>query len=273
MARSHKNFKNRLQSSGLLVNSGTFTNINCNFFICRAANRNPRSFLADFCWSHLGNRHNICLRCHQTPRCHQGSRNLGTNNNCYKQLVGPIFFGEAKLLGAEKVIRTVLAISFLLLSTLAIVMSSKGEKKFGNVKTGLLAALVIGIFSGSFFVPMRLSPLPPAVSFLPMSIGTVLLTSFLLLIKKQKVLYDTSTTARMILAGIILGGGNFMSLLTIQKLGVAQGFPLTQMALIVNTLWGVFFFKEVATTRGKLFIALSIVIAIVGILTLNSARP
>ena len=188
-------------------------------------------------------------------------------------LWGLIFFGEAKLLGTEKVIRTIMAIGLLLLSTLAIVMSARGEKKFGSIKTGLLSALVIGLFSGSFFVPMRLSPLPPAVSFLPMSFGTVLLTSFLLLTKKQKVVYDIATTGRMIMAGVILGAGNFMSLLTIQRLGVAQGFPLTQMALIVNTLWGVLFFKEVATARGKFFIALSIAIAIAGIITLNSARP
>lgn len=77
----------------------------------------------------------------------------------------------------------------------------------------------------------------------------------------------------MILAGLLVGTGNYTSILTIEKLGVAQGFPLTQMGLIVNTLWGVFLFKEVATKKGLFLIALSIAIAIAGILILNTARP
>ena len=76
----------------------------------------------------------------------------------------------------------------------------------------------------------------------------------------------------MILAGLILGGGNHTALLTIKYLGVAQGYPLTQLGIIVNTLWGALVFKEVTTKKGKILIALGVTIALVGAIILNSAR-
>lgn len=76
----------------------------------------------------------------------------------------------------------------------------------------------------------------------------------------------------MISAGIILGAGNYAALLTIQSLGVAQGYPLTQLGIIINTLWGVLYFKEVTSQKTIILITISIFLALVGIFVLNKAH-
>jgi len=47
---------------------------------------------------------------------------------------------------------------------------------------------------------------------------------------------------------------------------------LTQLGIIVNTLWGALVFREVTTFRGKVFIAAGVIVAIIGAIFLNSAR-
>lgn len=188
-------------------------------------------------------------------------------------LWGLIFFKEAWLLGSQKLLLTVIAILLLTTAAIVVILSAKGEKQIGKIKVGILSSLGIGIIHGSFFVPLQTSDLSIFVSFVPLTIGMVLTMLILILLKKVKVFYDFASIARMILAGLILGGGNYTALLTIQNLGVSQGYPLTQLGIIVNALWGVLVFKEVATLKGKILITLSIIIALSGALLLNLARP
>jgi glucose uptake protein GlcU len=185
---------------------------------------------------------------------------------------GLLFFGEAKTLGAEKVLQTIFSIFLLIMAALAVIWSSKGENKLGSVKTGIIASVTLGLIHGSFFIPLRTSDLPIFVTFLPLTLGMIITTSFIVWVRKLKIDYDLFSTSRMILAGLILGGGNYTALLTIQHLGVTQGYPLTQLGIIVNTLWGAFLFREVTTRRAKVLIATSITIAIIGAILLNSAR-
>ena len=44
-------------------------------------------------------------------------------------------------------------------------------------------------------------------------------------------------------AGCLFSSGNFFSIYATQFLGLTIGFPLTQTALLVSGLWGLFFFK------------------------------
>lgn len=187
-------------------------------------------------------------------------------------LWGLIFFGEAKALGLGGLVQTVLAIVLLIIAALLIISSSKGEKKLGNLKIGILSAVVIGLIHGSFFVPLRTSDLPIFVTFLPLTLGMVAVTSLVILFNKLKLAGGFSQILRMISAGFVLGGGNYTALLTVQYLGVAQGYPLTQLGIIVNTLWGVLVFKEVNTFKGKVLVAIGVIVAIIGAIALNSAK-
>lgn len=187
-------------------------------------------------------------------------------------LWGLVFFGEAKVLGTQKLIQTIIAIGLLISAALAVILSSKGENKLGNIKIGIIASATLGLIHGSFFVPLRASELPIFVTFFPLTVGMVLTTSTISFVQKLKLNYDLPSILRMILAGLILGGGNYTALLTIQYLGVAQGYPLTQLAIIINTLWGTIVFKEATTPKGKTLVVIGVALALIGAYLLNSAR-
>jgi len=187
-------------------------------------------------------------------------------------LWGLLFFKEAWTLGTDKLVLTIISIVVLITAALIVILSSKGEEKLGNVRLGILASLILGVIHGSFFVPLRTSSLPIFVTFLPLAIGMFSTLLFIIILQKVKTSYGIVSTARMILAGLILGSGNYMALLTIKYLGVAQGYPLTQLGIIVNALWGTLVFKEVTSLKGKILIATSIAIAIIGAIVLNLAR-
>ena len=187
-------------------------------------------------------------------------------------LWGLIFFGEAKLLGTQKLMISLFGIGLLIAAGLTVISSIKTQKVIGNVKQGVLTALGIGLLHGSVFVPLNASNLPFFVTFLPFCLGMVVLTALIMAINKLNLKYDRFTVFRMMSGGLILGSGNYLALLTIKHLGYANGFALTQLSIVVNTLWGALVFKEVTSTKGKILIAIGVAIALAGAFILNSAR-
>lgn len=188
-------------------------------------------------------------------------------------LWGLVFFGEAKVFGTQKSFLTVLAIILLVFAALAIVFSAKSKKEIlGNVKLGIIASVILALFHGSFFVPLRTINESIFITFVPLTFGMILTTFVITFLKKLNIFSDLWSTLRMTLAGLILGGGNYCALLTIQFLGVSQGYPLTQLGIIVNTLWGTLVFKEVKSLQGKILIVIGVATAILGAIILNFAR-
>lgn len=187
-------------------------------------------------------------------------------------LWGLLYFQEAKKLPADKLFLSLLGIGLLIAAALAIISSIKTQKVSGNTKLGILCSVGLGLFHGSVLVPLNASSLPFSVTLLPFTMGMVVFTSALALVKKLNLRKDPISISRMISGGLILGTGNLAALLTIKSLGYANGFALTQLAIIINTLWGILVFKEVSSIRGKILICIGIIIALIGALILNSAR-
>ena len=187
-------------------------------------------------------------------------------------LWGLLFFREAWEMSWVTLMLTFASLALLISAAWMVILSAKGEEKLGNVKIGILASLVLGVLHGSFFVPLRTSALPIFITFFPLTLGMVMTTSCTAVLQRLQIRYDLFSTLRMILAGLILGVGNYTALLTIQFLGVAHGYPLTQLGIVVNTLWGALVFKELTTSKGKLFVGIGVVVAILGAMLLNFAR-
>ncbi|MFH0937473.1 MAG: GRP family sugar transporter [Candidatus Daviesbacteria bacterium] len=188
-------------------------------------------------------------------------------------LWGLIFFREAAALNSEKLILTIFSVSLLSLAALFMVLSGKEKQvSIGNLKIGVIAAIVLAFFHGSFFVPLKASVLPYHVTFLALSLGMVLTAIIIIAYNKLKIADSLVNIGKMTLSGLMLGVGNFTALLTIQYLGVSHGYPLTQLGIVINTLWGVFLFKEVKSLRSRLLIAIGVLAAIIGAVILNSAR-
>lgn len=186
---------------------------------------------------------------------------------------GLLYFKEAFSLNSTQLFLTISGIALLITAIVAIISAGKSEKMVGNIKMGILSAFAIGLLHGSVFVPMKASILPFAQSSFPFAIGLVATTSIIVAFKKLKIVYSVQNTLRMMSGGFILGFGNYFALLTIEKLGYSTGFALTQLAIVVNTLWGAIVFREISSKRGKVLITLGITVALAGAFILNYARP
>lgn len=187
-------------------------------------------------------------------------------------IIGLTFFNEARSISIGSLLKIFISVGMLISAALLIISTSKGEKKLGNVKLGILMSLGIGLLHGSFFVPMGQTTLSSSQALLPASLGMVATTLVVAVHQKLKLNSGLNANARIMLGGIILGLGNMTALITIKLLGLSIGFPLTQLAIVINTLWGVLLFKEVTTTKGKIIISIGILLALAGAILLNYTR-
>ena len=187
-------------------------------------------------------------------------------------LWGLLYFGELWTLGSRRLLLTGISICFVIVAAILVILSKEDTTQLKNVKLGLLCALSLGVFHGSYFVPLHASKFTIFTTFVPLSVGMVLVTFSVAIVKKLPFFYDRFSMFRMIVAGMIQCSGNYTALLTLQYLGVSLGYPLTQLCIVVNTLWGIFVFKEVGTKRGYAFVSAGVVITICGATLLNFAR-
>jgi glucose uptake protein GlcU len=187
-------------------------------------------------------------------------------------LWGLFYFRELWTFDTDRLLLSGLAIFLVILAAVLVILSKEDTAQVKNARVGIIAALVLGILHGSYFVPLHSSTFSVIVTYLPVSVGMVLLTFAVGAFSRLGFFHDPLSMARMVVAGIIQAGGNYMALLTISYLGVSLGYPLTQCAIVVATLWGTLFFKEVTTLRGKRFVFSGVTIVLVGAVLLNFAR-
>jgi len=129
---------------------------------------------------------------------------------------------------------------------------------------GMLCAIAVGLPNGSMLVPLRLAPsdaqgINYMVSF---GIGVVAVTPALALVyflikRELPVFHLRVALVPGLLAGFVWNLGNYCSIYATLYLGLTIGFPLTQVALLVAGLYGIFFFKEITSWFAILFFFLS----------------
>lgn len=153
---------------------------------------------------------------------------------------GVFFFKESLtsiLLGVLGISLIIVGISFISFTT--------EDRKSSNIK-GIVFASIAGLVFGSYLVPLKLSGLQPNMFLFPMSLGILIGGVSIYLFKGSKI--DKGIILSGVFSGVAWNIANFASFFAVLNLGIAIGFPLTQMALFVSVLWGVFYFKEI---RGK----------------------
>jgi len=136
---------------------------------------------------------------------------------------------------------------------------------------GLGCALVLGCLNGSMMVPLRFTPKEASginyiVSF---GIGVLAVTPvfgllYFLIRRKRPVFHVKVALIPGLITGLIWNIGNFCSIYATLYLGLTIGFPLTQLALVVSGLWGLFVFKELQGFRVILFWIGSVIILLSG---------
>ncbi|MBO0461210.1 MULTISPECIES: GRP family sugar transporter [Enterococcus] len=95
---------------------------------------------------------------------------------------------------------------------------------------------------------------------LPQSIGMILGASFFAF---RKVKVDQYVWKNMA-SGLLWGIGNVCMLLTVKSLGLAVGFSLSQMGIIISTLGGIFILGEKKTKKELIFVIVGCLLVIFG---------
>mmetsp|Transcript_37726 Transcript_37726/g.96529 ORF Transcript_37726/g.96529 Transcript_37726/m.96529 type:complete len:338 (-) Transcript_37726:361-1374(-) len=134
--------------------------------------------------------------------------------------------------------------------------NAKYVMKTNKVATGLCCAVYVGVANGSFMVPFKKVPKTVVgIEYLPsfgigaMAVTVCIVTVYFGFIKYVKgrplpsFHWDIAHKPAL-LTGILWSAGNFFSIYTTQFLGLAVGWPLVQCQLLVSTLWGILYFRE-----------------------------
>jgi glucose uptake protein GlcU len=73
-----------------------------------------------------------------------------------------------------------------------------------------------------------------------------------------------------LLLGLLWSAGNASSILAIQHLGLAVGWPLVQCQLIVSTVWGIVYYKEVTGAAAVGVFVTSALVVLAGVVVLGT---
>lgn len=150
-------------------------------------------------------------------------------------------------------------------------MSSVSDNKKGSADLkGIVFAVFAGFLFGLYLIPFKLSHISPLPFLFSMSLGIMIWGLILFLFKRPKI--EQYMIVPGILSGIIWNIANVSSFFAVGILGIAIGFPLTQMALFVSVLWGLFYFGEIKGKSRIFKLIFAAVILFVGSLLLSFSK-
>ena len=176
-------------------------------------------------------------------------------------VAGALLFGEW---------RTTLQYALGLLALSALVLGSyltskqdvtpANQNKMPNFGKGFRALLVSTAGFGLFTILITWAQISAEAIILPQSIG--------MMIGAFGLSFGTITYTKVILknslSGIFWGIGNICMLMSIQSIGLAVGFSLSQMGIIISTLGGIFILKEQKTKRELVHVILGCLLVLTG---------
>lgn len=136
----------------------------------------------------------------------------------------------------------------------------KTDNKMLNFSKGLRVLLFSTLGYGVYTIIITWANLDALAIILPQSVGMLAGASFFAL-RKTKV---NRFVWRNITSGLLWGIGNICMLLTVQDIGLAVGFSLSQMGIIISTLGGIFILGEHKTKKELLYVVFGCLLVILG---------
>ncbi|MGG5317424.1 GRP family sugar transporter [Enterococcus sp. AZ072] len=130
---------------------------------------------------------------------------------------------------------------------------------------GLRMLLLSTIGYGSYTILITWAGLDPLTVIFPQSIG-MLVGAGVFAVGKTTI---NKYVWRNILTGLLWGAGNVCMLLTVRSVGLAIGFSLSQMGIIISTLGGIFFLGEHKTKKEMIYVVIGCLLIITGGLVLG----
>lgn len=150
-----------------------------------------------------------------------------------------------------------------------VIVSTLGKSESKNNKKGFLSAIISGLLFGSQLAPLKLGNLSNNEFFFPLCFGIFLSAILIGFFKKVK--FENRLIPFGLLSGLIWNIGNLLSIIAISEIGLARGFPIAQSAVLISTIWGVFYFKEIRKLRQIIQVLLGAIILFIGIIILTQS--
>ena len=134
---------------------------------------------------------------------------------------------------------------------------------------GIVYSIAAGCMFASYLVPFKLSNLEPSGFIFSMSIGILAGGLAIFLVKKPAINMKIAVPGAF--SGVIWNMANFASFYAVLILGMAVGYPLTQIALFVSVLWGLVYFREIQTRNEIIKLVIGAVILFSGAIALGNS--
>ena len=141
----------------------------------------------------------------------------------------------------------------------------KTDHKMLDFGRGFRALIFSTIGYGLYTIIITWAGLDPLAIILPQSIG-MLLGAAIFALKKAQL---NRFVFKNMLSGLLWGIGNICMLLTVQNIGLAIGFSLSQMGIIISTLGGIFLLGEHKTKKEMVYVVSGCLLIILGGLVLG----
>lgn len=145
-----------------------------------------------------------------------------------------------------------------------VVVGSTGNTHSQNIRKGLILAILSGLIFGSQLVPLKIGAVSTQDFFFSLCLGIFFASLLIALALKTK--FEKKGMVWSLLSGIIWNIGSLLSLIAISKIGLAKGMPISQLAILVAVLWGLFYFKEITKPKDRLQILAGAIILLIGVI-------
>ncbi|EUJ26370.1 glucose uptake protein [Listeria floridensis FSL S10-1187] len=183
------------------------------------------------------------------------------------QLVGTSLFGVFAFHEWGTTGKLILGFSALALIIVGIFMTSYEEHKnaesSNNLKKGIATLIVSSIGYVGYVVVTRFFDISGWDAILPQAVGMVI-GAFLFTIGGKEEPRFTKETFLTIIPGMMWATGNLALLFSNKMVGVATGFSLSQMGVVLSTLGGILFLGEKKTKKELVLVLLGVVLVLVG---------
>ncbi len=192
-------------------------------------------------------------------------------------LWGVIIFGEFLSSDATTLLLLAFALGVILVGVLLIIFAkgaggaSQSPRRFW---TGLLGALGAGVLWGSYYIPIKLSAASMWVAAFPLAVGIFVgSTALMALGRRSPRLEHPGDYLRSGLTGLMWGIGNYGMLVLVEQLGAGRGFTISQLAVVINGLLGVYLLKDPQPrTRAATLTLVGCVLATLGGILLGNLK-
>jgi glucose uptake protein len=180
------------------------------------------------------------------------------------------FLGSPLVILVIAFLGSVMVIAGILLILFAGESAEKGAGAPSGSKplVGYLGALGAGVLWGTYYIPSdtiasRSDSISSSAAVLPLTVGILLGTLMMVLAsRKSPRLENAQAYLRALSSGTLWAMGNFCMLLTVSAIGPGPGYTLAQLCIVVNAIWGVFYFREPPPrSRAALLTLIGVVLA------------